>query len=304
MIKQNIRPPVLKKGDVVGIVTPASAIDKKAIEEALKVLETWGLEVILGARVYDVFNQYGGRDEDRLEDLNQMIENDKIKAIWCARGGYGCIRIAGQVNFKAFALHPKWLIGFSDITIFHSVLQEEHNIQTMHAMMPLNLIDLKNVKALEGIRDVLFGQNPKYSLKSNKLNKTGKANGILTGGNLSILYSLLGTKYDFDTAHKILFIEDVGEKYYHIDRMMQSMKLAGKLENLKGLIVGGMNEMTDSKQPFGKNPNEIIAETVEEYDYPVIFDFEAGHIDDNYPLILGADIRMEAEASESHIEFI
>ncbi len=304
MNKIRRQPPSLKEGDTVGIVSPASVIEKKAVEEAVKILTSWKLNVTIGKHTLSQYHQFAGNDVQRASDFNRMIGDESIKAIWCARGGYGCIRIADDIQFKALAENPKWLVGFSDVTIFHSLLHENYDMQTIHGMMPLNLIGLKDINPLNKLKDILFGEKPQYRIASHPLNKTGSAEGILTGGNLSLLYSLFGTRYDFDATDKIIFIEDIGEKYYHIDRMMQSFKLTGKLDQLKALIVGGMNEMTDSKRPFGKNAEEIISEVVSSYNYPVIFRFPAGHIEENYPLILGSNIKIDINHHESLVEFI
>jgi muramoyltetrapeptide carboxypeptidase len=289
-------PSYIKKGDKIGIVSTARIISKKEIYPAVKIFKEWGLEVVLGKHLFEEYNQFAGTDEQRTADLQQMLDEHSVKAIICARGGYGTVRIIDKLNFSNFIKKPKWIAGYSDVTVLHSHIHSNFGIETLHSTMPLNISENKfTEESLESFRKALFGEKITYSLKTSSLSRKGKAEGILVGGNLSILYSLIGTKSDINTNGKILFIEDLDEYLYHIDRMMMNLKRAGKLKNLAGLIVGGMSEMNDNKIPFGKTANKIIAETIEEYNYPVCFNFPAGHKNDNRVLILGREIKFNVE---------
>lgn len=289
-------PSYIKKGDKIGIVSTARRISKEEIYPAVKIFKEWGLEVVLGKHLFEEYNQFAGTDEQRTADLQQMLDEISVKAIICARGGYGTVRIIDKLNFSNFIKKPKWIAGYSDVTVLHSHIHSNFGIETLHSTMPLNISENKfTEESLESFRKALFGEKITYSLKTSSLSRKGKAEGILVGGNLSILYSLIGTKSDINTNGKILFIEDLDEYLYHIDRMMMNLKRAGKFKNLAGLIVGGMSEMNDNKIPFGKTANKIIAETVEEYNYPVCFDFPAGHKNDNRVLILGREIKFNVK---------
>ena len=289
-------PCYIKRGDKIGIVSTALRISKEEIYPAVKIFKEWGLEVVLGKHLFEEYNQFAGTDEQRTTDLQQMLDENSVKAIICARGGYGTVRIIDKLNFSNFIKKPKWIAGYSDVTVLHSHIHSNFGIETLHSTMPLNISENKfTEESLESFRKALFGEKINYSLKTSSLSRKGKAEGILVGGNLSILYSLIRTKSDINTNGKILFIEDLDEYLYHIDRMMMNFKRAGKLKNLAGLIVGGMSEMNDNKIPFGKTANKIIAETVAEYNYPVCFDFPAGHKNDNRVLILGREIKFNVD---------
>ena len=260
-------------------------------------LDSKGFNVKESRHLYGQNNQFSGTGEERASDLQSLINDPKVKAIIFARGGYGCVRIVDQIDFSSLEKNPKWLIGFSDITVLHSHLNIHHGICTLHAPMMINLMnDKRNEEAASKIIDIITGKNIRYSEKNlNALNRNGICEGELVGGNLSLLYALAGTPSDLATDGKILFIEDLDEYLYHIDRIMMQLKRADKLKNLKGLIVGGMSDMRDNAIPYGKSAIEIIAEAVAEYDYPVCFDFPSGHIDRNLPLVLGTDVRLEVE---------
>ena len=287
-------PSYLKRGDKIAIVAPARKIINSEINYAVKTFENWGLEVVLGNNLFKSYNQFAGTDEERMSDFQQMLDDPTVKAIIAARGGYGSVRIIDKLDFSKFIKNPKWIIGFSDITVFHSHLHTNFGIETLHALMPINFIDdeKSNISA-ESLRKALFGENISYSLNNSKYNRKGSAKGILCGGNLSMLYSLTGSQSEINTEGKILFIEDLDEYLYHIDRMMMNLKRSGKLDKLAGLVVGGMNDMNDNKIAFGKTANEIISEHVSEYNYPVCFDFPAGHLKNNYALILGREAKLE-----------
>ena len=261
------------------------------MDDAVKLLESWGLEVVLGETVELSFHQFAGDDEQRARDMQCFIDDDSIKAIIAARGGYGTIRMIDKVDFSNFAKNPKWLVGFSDITVLHTHLFSNYNIQTIHGQMPVNIPDASS-KSLETLRKALFGEEFRYEFASLDNNQSGEAKGVLIGGNLSLLMAVSGSVSDIDYSDKILFIEDVGEYLYAIDRMIRTLDRAGKLKKLAGLIVGSFTEIKDNDIPFGLTVNQIIMDVVAGYGYPVCFDFPAGHVPDNRSLILGRTIKM------------
>lgn len=293
-------PPVLKKGDRIGIVACARKISKEEIASAITILQSWGLEVVLSPNLFKVKDQFAGTDEERTADLQVMLDDASIKAVVSARGGYGTIRLIDQLNFTKFKAQPKWIIGYSDITVLHSHI---HNfgIETIHATMPLNFG--LNEEATNSLKRVLFGESISYEVAVNELNRTGNAEASLVGGNLSLLYALNASPSDIDTKGKILFLEDLDEYLYHIDRMMISMKRSGKLKDLSGLIIGGMSDMRDNSVPFGKTAQEIILDVVKEYNYPVCFDFPAGHIDRNLAMIFGRKVKLKVGDEGSELRF-
>ncbi|RLD61174.1 MAG: LD-carboxypeptidase [Bacteroidetes bacterium] len=287
-------PPYLKSGDKIAIVAPAGKIAKDKIDTAIQTLESWGLKVIAGEYLFGSFHQFSATDDDRDIDFQKMLYNDSVRAILCARGGYGSNRIVDYLEFTNLAKSPKWIIGFSDITVFHSHIHTNFQVETIHGTMASGLNgDKKNNLSIDSLRKALFGEKLNYQLKAHPQNRKGNAEGLLTGGNLAILCSLIGTPSDIETSGKILFIEDVGEYLYRLDRMMWQLKRAGKLENIAGLVVGGLTEMKDNETPFGKTAHEIISDCIREYDYPVCFDFPAGHQDDNRAMIFGRNVRLE-----------
>jgi len=296
-------PPYLVKGDKISIVSTARKISKEEILPAQIKLEEWGLDVVLGDNLFKEQNQYAGTDKERIDDFQSMIDDDSVKAIICARGGYGTVRIIDKIDFSNFVKKPKWIIGYSDVTVLHSHIHTNYKTETIHATMTINFPKDNSLnKSLETLKKALFGEKLFYELKQTKFSRKGKAKGQIVGGNLSILYSLIGSKSDINTDRKILFIEDLDEYLYHIDRMMMNFKRTGKLKNLAGLIIGGISEMNDNEIPFGKTAKEIILDAIEEYNYPVIFDFPAGHIDDNRALYLGRKVIMDINESMS-LEF-
>ncbi len=298
-------PEYLKKGDKVGFIAPARKINKEEIEPAIRIFESWELQVVTGNNLYNSHNQFAGTDDERAADLQQMIDDESVKAIICCRGGYGTVRLFDKVNFVSFFEKPKWFVGFSDITVLHSLLHSLYDAVTLHAQMPINFPKNGILNdSVESLRKALFGETLSYQANPNPLNRTGKATGTLIGGNLSVLASLSGTLLDIDTAGKILFIEDLDEYLYHIDRMVINLKLSGKLTTIKGLIVGGMTGMRDNEIPFGRTPEEIIREAVEEFDYPVCFNFPAGHQEPNMALYLGRQIEMNVTEELSVIEYL
>jgi muramoyltetrapeptide carboxypeptidase len=297
-----IQPNYLKKGDTVAIVSTARKISSDQIIAAIKLLEKWGLNVVIGNTIGLEENQFAGNDVARINDFQQMLNNPKVKAIWCARGGYGTVRLIDQLDFAEFKKRPKWIIGYSDITVLHSHI---HNlgIATLQATMPLNL-EKNSKESLETLKNSLFGKNLTYEIPADEKNKSGNATGELVGGNLSVLYSLLGSKSSIKTDGKMLFIEELDEYLYHIDRMLMNLKRNGYFSNLKGLIVGGMTNMHDNEIPFGKTAEEIILDCLAEFDFPVVFNFPAGHLDDNRALILGRKATLEVVEIKSKITFL
>lgn len=285
-------PPYLKPGDKVAIISPARAITFDEVHPAIRLFQQWGLEVILGIHVFARHHQFAGTDDQRLADFQQMLEDESVRAIVCSRGGYGSIRIADQVDWRPFIRNPKWIVGYSDITVFHAHIHRHLGIQSLHAIMPYNIksTDFES-SSVETLRQALFGEKYFYNKPVTFGDRAGLSEGLLTGGNLSILYSLMGTSSEPVTDGKILFLEDVDEYLYHVDRMMMTLKRAGKLKNLKGLIVGSMKEMKDNAVPFGMNAREIISRVVREYNYPVCFDFPAGHDTPNLALCFGRNVR-------------
>jgi muramoyltetrapeptide carboxypeptidase len=297
-----LAPPYLKKGDKVAITCPAKKLPSP-MTDAVKLLQSWGLEVILGDTLNASYHQFAGDDELRTKDLQRFIDDDSIKAIFAARGGYGTMRIIDRINFSRFAQNPKWIIGFSDITVLHAHIYANYNIQSIHGQMPINIPDA-STKSLETLRKALFGEELTYDIKPNPLNRTGEASGILIGGNLSLLAAISGSASDMDYSGKVLFIEDVGEYLYAIDRLIRTFDRAGKLKNLAGLIVGGFTDVKDNDIPFGQTVPQIIMEVVKNYSYPVCFDFPAGHIPDNRSLVLGKMMELTINAKQSVIKYL
>lgn len=296
-----IQPKYLQKTATVAIVSTARKISLEKIKPAVKLLKNWGLNVVVGDTIGLEAHQFAGDDKARIADFQKMLDNPTINAIWCARGGYGTVRIIDQLDFSIFKQHPKWIIGYSDVTVLHNHI---HNfgIESIHATMPLDVI--KNTEqALNTLKKSLFGQKLVYEILTAKENKFGKATGVLVGGNLSILYSLLGSESSINTDGKILFIEDLDEYLYHIDRMFMNLKRNGYFTNLKGLIIGEMTDMHDNSIPFGKNVKEIILDCLKDCDFPVVFDFPSGHSKDNRALILGRTISLEVEKNMTRLLF-
>lgn len=285
MINTSIIPPYLKPGDTVAITCPAKKLPV-SIDDAVRLLESWGLNVILGETVHSSWHQFAGTDDLRTADVQRFLDDPSVKAIFAARGGYGTIRIIDRLDFTAFQTNPKWIIGFSDITVLHSHIFARYNIESIHGQMPLTIPDASKI-SLETLRKALFNERFEYSFESLVQNRSGESAGILIGGNLTLLLMMSGSVSDMDYSGKILFLEDVGEYFYSIDRIMWNLKRSGKLAALKGLIVGGFTELKDNDIPFGQTAEQIILEHVKDYDYPVCFNFPAGHIADNRALILG-----------------
>ena len=296
-----ITPPYLQKGDTVAILATARKHIVKSMQPTIDLLESWGLTVVIGKSIGLEENQLAGNDEQRAADLQEQLDNPNIKAIWCARGGYGTVRVVDLVDFTQFKKSPKWLVGFSDVTVLHNHLNTM-GYKSIHGIMPISLAKASK-EAVESLRLSLFGQPLQYAIDPHPMNRLGKASGELVGGNLSILYSLLGSPSAIDCKDKILYIEDLDEYLYHIDRMMMNLKRNGCLESLKGIIVGSMTDMKDNDIPWGKNALEIVQDVTKQYNIPVIFNFPAGHIHDNRALILGNNVTIEVTENCSTVVF-
>ncbi len=287
------QPPYLQTGDRIAIVAPGRAISFEEVHPSMKLFQKWGLEVILGSYVFNIENQFAGSDAQRQKDLQTMLDDVSIRAVICARGGYGTVRIIDKLDFTKFLRYPKWIVGYSDMTVLHSHIHRHFGVETLHATMPVNMPENRlGATSVETLRKALFGEEIIYAKRLGPLDRTGATEGLLAGGNLSILYSLMGSHSQIETKGKILFIEDLDEYLYHVDRMMMSLKRAGMLRDLKGIVVGSMQDMKDNTVPYGKTANQIIYEAVKEYKYPVCFDFPAGHGPENVAMILGRRVKL------------
>lgn len=284
-------PPFLNKGDRVLILSPSGKIDKSFLLGARKHLESWGLKVTVAKHAGGSSGRFAGTVKQRLIDFQRAMDDEKIKAVFCSRGGYGAIHLIDKIDFTIFREHPKWLCGYSDITLLHELFQS-NGFASVHSLMARHLtVEPDDDVCTQAFHDLLFGQLPQYKFGGHELNKKGKATGVLRGGNLSVLYGLRGTKYDFPSKNTVLFIEDIGERPYHVDRMIHNLKLGGILESLSGLIVGQFTEYEEDLS-LGKEVYELIADAVKEYDYPVCFNFPVGHVAQNYPLVCGSQVEL------------
>lgn len=293
-------PPPIKPGSKIRIVSPAGKVSEKQVLPAVEWLQKQGHKVELGKHVFASHFQFAGTDKQRLDDLQTALDDPETSAIICSRGGYGTVRIIDKLNYTNFIKHLKWLVGFSDITILHVCLNNL-GVATIHGTMPRYFFDETGVPTenLNSLMQLLSGEKIQYSIKTEKPNKTGKVSGELVGGNLSIISSLQGTKYEIDTFGKILFLEDTDEFLYHTDRMIYQLKLSGKLDNLAGLVLGDFTDMKDNESPFGKTVEEIVLEAVEEFSYPVCFGFTVGHDKKNLALAFGKTWEMEVLEQEA-----
>lgn len=285
-----ILPKLLSKGSKIAIVATARFVTEKDVECSLRCLEEMGFVPVYDDRLFATCDQFAGDDDFRAATLQSYLDDPEIDAILCARGGYGTVRIIDKLNFDKFLLNPKWIIGYSDVTVLHAKLQSI-GCESLHATMPINFND--NTEAsLDSLYDALTKGNITYEIENTPINIYGEAESELVGGNISVLYSLLGSSSFPNTDGKILFLEDLDEYLYHIDRMMMALKRAGKLDNIKGLIVGGLTKMHDNNIPFGKNAEQIIFEYVKDKGIPVCFNFPAGHIDDNRAMMFGRKVKL------------
>ena len=297
-------PPYLLPGDKVSIISPAGKIERQIAERGAELLRQQGFRVEIGDHAFDYDGVFAGSDKVRAADMQRALDDKSVKAIFFSRGGYGSVRTHLNLNWSSFFKKPKWLVGFSDITVFHAFLSK-HNIASVHGVMTawFEKDELPAESFIEMI-EMLRGKLPEYSINPHELNRSGMASGILTGGNLSIIQSLRGTPLDISPKGKILFIEDIDEHHYHIDRMMYNLKTGRILEKISGLIVGYFTGITDGETPFGKTSFEIVQEAVATYRYPVVFGFQAGHELPNYPLIMGSKISLEVSEVQVSIKTV
>lgn len=282
-------PPYLKPGNTIGLVCPAGFMPLEKVQDCINTLQTWGYKVKTGKTIGGTSaNYFSGTDEERMVDLQEMLDDKNIHAIMCARGGYGVSRIIDKVNFKKYKKHPKWIIGFSDITVMHSHIYSNYGIATLHAPMAAAFQENEYQNPyVQSLKKALEGGAASYSCPPHTLNRYGKAKGELVGGNLALLSHCVGTDSDLNTKGKILFLEDIGEYLYNIDRMMNQLKRSGKLDELAGLVIGKFTDNQDTERPFGKSVYDIIQHWVKDYDYPVCFDFPVSHDKENYALKVG-----------------
>ena len=296
-------PPFLNPNDKVGIIATAKRTEPDEIQLGLQTLKSWGLVPVVGANAFKTDGFLAGTDDQRAADLQLMLDDPEIRAIFFTKGGYGTLRIIDRIDWTKFRHNPKWLVGYSDITLLHSHV---HNfgIQSLHAVM-LQGYAKSSPESIESINSVLFGEKLSYTIPATPDNRVGEAvRGQLVGGNLSMLYAITGSESDIDTTGKILFIEDIDEYLYHYDRMLLSLKRAGKLAGLKAMVVGKMIDIKESTIPFGRNERQMTLEHTAEYGYPVIFDFPAGHVTDNRALLLGAKVEIVEGSGEVAIAFL
>ncbi|KFE99418.1 peptidase U61 [Chryseobacterium formosense] len=307
---EKIFPKPLKKGDKIAIISPAGSVEPTQLEKGIEMIKSKGYEPVLGENLYTKFSNgynYAGTETERLKDMNWALNDNEISAVWASRGGYGCQHLLESLNLKEFSKNPKWYIGYSDNTVIQSYLLKK-GFASIHGQTIKTSSFGVTEESYDLLFDILKGKKPNYSLKSYQFNKKGNVQGELIGGNLALVYALLGTKYSFDFKDKILFIEDIGENFYALDRMIMSLELAGVFNKIKGLIVGGMTNMGDEKEnkqyeeSFDEFAYKLISDRISKYDFPVIFGFPNGHIKDNRPLIIGAEIKVKVE-DKVKIEF-
>jgi len=297
-----MNPPFLHPNDEIRILTPSGAIDPAFIDGAKRILASWGLNPTEGAFARNEYGRFGGTKEQRIADLQAALDNTNVRAILCSRGGYGVAQIIDKLDFTKFKTNPKWLIGFSDITILHNAISNL-NIASIHGIMAKHLTELPaNSEQVQQLKNILFGQLPNYEIPTHELNRTGKADGKLIGGNLSVLVGMIGTSFDLPYEGNILFLEDIAEKPYHIDRMMQQLRLSGALSKISGLIIGQFSDC-DEDPLMKMSIAEIILEAVKGYNYPVCFNFSAGHVDYNLPIVMGETVNFAVTDSYSTINY-
>ncbi|GGN01164.1 peptidase S66 [Dyadobacter beijingensis] len=298
-------PAFLKPGDRIGVVAPASIVKYEDLVAGIRLFTAqWGLEVVEGTTLRSAYNQFSATDEDRLNDVQQMLDDHSVKAIIAARGGYGCSRIVDGLNFDQFLENPKWIVGFSDLTAFLSRTYQL-GFASIHAPMAKTITCVGAETAAESLRQMLFGEMPEYAVAGHALNRHGQATAQVVGGNLCLLAHMIGSATDIDTDGKILFIEDINEYLYNLDRMMIQLKRSGKLSRLAGLVVGQFTDMKDNNSPtFGKDSDEIIAEHVAEFNYPVCFNFPVGHVGDNRAMGVGMPAAFSVSENGARLQFL
>ena len=296
-------PPYLKPGDTIGIICPASFMPAEKVQSAINVFQDWGFKVTTGITLGKQNNYFSGSDSERLSDLQQMMDDESINAIFCARGGYGTGRIIERVDFKKFRKYPKWIIGFSDITVLHCHLYANYRIATIHAPMASAFNDGQHSNEfVQSLHEALHGEKGNYEVAPHPFNKHGSIKGTLVGGNLSLLAHLVGTSSEIDTKGKILFLEDVGEYIYNVDRMLYQLKRSGQFDHLKGLIVGGFTEMKDTEIPFGQTVEEVIRDSIKDYSFPVCFSFPVSHEKENYALKIGLRYKLSINDNKTTLK--
>ena len=301
-----IIPPYLEKGDTIGIVAPAGFMPIEKMQTCIETLDSWGYNIRLGETTHsNSQNYFSAPDEQRLNDLQQMLDDRNVKAVLCARGGYGTGRIIDQINFKKFRKHPKWVIGFSDITVLHSHIFSNYKIASLHAPMAAAFNDGEfNNPYILSLKDAIEGKPSHYECAPHSFNKNGEVKGQLVGGNLSLVAHLIGTDSDLKTKDKILFLEDVGEYLYNVDRLLLQLKRSGKFDKLAGLIIGGFTDNKDTERPFGKPVYDIIYEQVNDFDFPVCYGFPVSHEKENYALKIGAKYKLAVNNEVSVLQEI
>ncbi|MDT8400805.1 MAG: LD-carboxypeptidase [Bacteroidales bacterium] len=303
MMRKMLKPPSLSRGDMVALIAPAGFVERDDIETAIRTLESWGLEVSRGEHLYERHGIFAGTDKQRLSDLQRALDDPGIKAVICARGGYGMSRLIDKIDFSSFRKSPKWITGYSDITVLHLILNCRSRISTLHGEMPLNYHKLEaGSESLETLRKALFVGPQDYEWETGSL-REGKTGGVLAGGNLSLIYNLMAGGMKRCLKGKILFIEEKGEYLYSFDRMISGLALAGVFRDIRGLIIGGLTDMKESDAEYSCGPVDIIMDCVKKYSYPVAFDFPAGHITDNRALVLGAPVSFSVRGGTASIRY-
>lgn len=309
-MKKNIFPKPLKKGAKIAIISPAGAVEPSQLDKGISMIKDKGFTPVLGKHLYTKFSNgytYAGTEKERITDMNWALNDPEISAVWASRGGYGCQQLIQHLKLKKFIENPKWYIGYSDNTVIQSYLLKK-GVCSIHGQTIKTSSFGVTDESYDLIFDIIKGKKPNYTLKKNRFNKEGSIAGELVGGNLALIYALLGTKYSFDFKDKILFIEDIGENFYALDRMIMSLELAGVFRKIKGLIIGGMTNMGDAKEnkayeeSFDEFAYQLISERLSKYKFPVVFGFPNGHIHDNRPLIIGGMIKMKVD-DKVKIEF-
>lgn len=307
MDNQLITPPYLIEGDTVAIVAPSGVLKNREdeIQRSIELLKSWGLIAIVGDNVFNSDNHFAGTDSERCADLQKAMDDPSVSAIWCARGGYGTVRILDMLDYTKFRQHPKWLIGYSDITALHNQIHNK-GFESVHGMMCTSVNeDMDDIEqTVSSFKQAIFGEALNYSLEGSDFNRVGKVTAPLVGGNLTMLHTQLGSNTSIDVSGKILFIEDIGEYKYHIDRMLQSLKRAGYFDNCKGVIVGDMTKLRKNTTLWGSSVEQLILDALKNYDFPIAFNMPAGHEDDNRAMILGRTIQLEVEKDGSSVKFM